>query len=93
MSLFSFFKKNEIENKVNAEIVPNESNIEQDDEITAVISAVLASMDDEETVAAITVAIACMLGRNINDFIVRSIKKSPEIESLWASVGRMNLMR
>jgi len=93
MSLFSFFKKNEIENKANAEIVPNESNIEQDDEITAVISAVLASMDDEETVAAITVAIACMLERNVNDFIVRSIKKSPEIESLWASVGRMNLMR
>jgi len=93
MSLFSFFKKNEIENKVNAEIIPNESNIEQDDEITAVISAVLASMDDEETVAAITAAIACMLGRNTNDFIVRSIKRSPEIESLWASVGRMNLMR
>jgi|LAHS01.1.fsa_nt_gb uncharacterized protein (UPF0333 family) len=38
------------------------SNLEQDeDEITAVISSVLISMDEEETMVAITVAIAAIL--------------------------------
>lgn len=37
------------------------SDIEQEDEITAVISSVLISMDEEETVVAITAAISVIL--------------------------------
>ncbi len=64
------------------------------DEITAVIAATLASIDEEEeTVAAITAAIACVLGKNTGEFIVRNIKRTSEIDSLWALQGRMQLMR
>jgi len=74
-------------------IETNQSNVENQDEITAVIAAVLASMDDEETVAAISAAIAFMLGKSTSDFVVRNIKRTPELDSVWAYAGRMKLMR
>lgn len=65
-----------------------------DDEIAAVIAAVVASMDEEEeTVAAITAAIACMLGKSTSEFIVKNIRRTSEVDSLWALQGRMKLMR
>ena len=95
MSIFSniFKKKDEnIEfNKRNQTTAQVQNN---DEEITAVIAAVVASMDEEEEiVAAITVAIACMLGKSASDFIVKNIKRTSEIDSLWALKGRMKLMR
>ncbi len=75
-------------------IKENQIQTENEDEITAVIAAALALMDDEEeTVAAITAAIACMLGKNTGEFIVRNIRRTSEIDSLWALNGRMKLMR
>lgn len=84
-------------NKKNS--VPSNSKIESkhsddEDEITAVIAAVLASMDDEEeTVAAISAVIACILGKSTSDFVVRNIKRTPELDSIWAFAGRAKLMR
>lgn len=98
MSLFSFFKKSKAEKSVDNRSGLSQSNVvshEDEDEITAVISAVLASMEDEETetVAAITAAIACILGKSTSEFIVRNIKRSHELDSVWAQAGRMKLMR
>lgn len=93
--LRKLFKKNnneELELKDDMQTHMETDNDE--DEITAVIAAVVAAMDEEEeTVAAITAAIACMLGKSTDDFIVRNIKKTSEIDSLWALKGRMKLMR
>ena len=93
MSIFSnLFKKKDEVPELKKEIIFTEN--ENEDEITAVIAAVVASMDEEqETVAAITAAIACMLGKSTNEFIVRNIKRTSEIDSLWALKGRMKLMR
>lgn len=92
MGLFkNLFNKNK--ESSNGNITTNQSNVENQDEITAVIAAVLASMDDEETVAAISVAIACMLGKSTSDFVVRNIKRTPELDPIWACAGRMKLMR
>ncbi len=97
MSLLNFFKKNNAEKIDNINQAANNTaveNKEDEDEIAAVISVVLASMDDEEeTVAAITAAISCMLGRSTSEFVVRNIKRSPELDSIWAQAGRMKLMR
>jgi hypothetical protein len=69
--------------------------IEEDaDEIAAVIAAAVAAMDEEEeTVAAITAAISVILGKRTSEFIVRNIKRTPEMDSIWAHEGRMKLMR
>ena len=78
----NLFKKNKDEEEQN------------EGEIAAVIAAVVASMDEEEeTVAAITAAIACILGTSTSDFIVKNIKRTPELDSIWAMAGRMKLMR
>ena len=92
MGLFKNLFNKKGKESSNAIIDLNHSNGD-DDEITAVIAAVLASMDDEETVAAISAAIACMLGKNTSDFVVRNIKRTPELDSIWACTGRMKLMR
>lgn len=93
MGLFkNLFNKKNKETSI-SNIETNKSSAEDQDEITAVIAAVLASMDDEETVAAISAAIACMLGKSTSDFVVRNIKRTPELDSVWAYAGRMNLMR
>jgi len=87
----SFFKHKEDTEvkKFNEEIIEDD-----EDEIAAVIAAALASMDEEEeTVVAITAAIAMMLGTSANDFIVRNIKRTPEMDPIWAVAGRMKLMR
>lgn len=92
MGLFkNLFNKNK--ETSNSNVTTNQSNEENQDEITAVIAAVLASMDDEETVAAISAAIACMLGKSTSDFVVRNIKRTPELDPIWACAGRMKLMR
>jgi len=94
MSFFSnLFKKNKnVDEYVCIDV--DEDIFEDEDEITAVISAVVASMnEEEEIVAAITVAIACILGTSTNDFIVKNIKRTPQMDSVWSHVGRMNLMR
>jgi len=92
MGLFkNLFNKNK--ESSNGNITTNQSNGENQDEITAVIAAVLASMDDEETVAAISAAIACMIGKSTSDFVVRNIKRTPELDPIWACAGRMKLMR
>jgi Na+-transporting methylmalonyl-CoA/oxaloacetate decarboxylase gamma subunit len=96
--LYSFFKKHEEnteEKNTENKSTVNEIIIEDDeDEIAAVIAAALASMeDDEETVAAITAAIAVMLGSRTDEFIVRNIKRTPDMDPIWAVAGRMKLMR
>lgn len=97
MSLFGgLFKKDKKEEIIisqapSVNVNEAKANTEDEDEITAVIAAVLASMDDEETVAAIMAAITTMLGTS--DFVVRKIKRSPELDSVWAQAGRMQLMR
>jgi sulfur transfer complex TusBCD TusB component (DsrH family) len=92
MGLFkNLFKKevNESEKKEN-----KISAVQEDeDEIAAVISSVLACMDEEETVAAITAAVAVIMGTNTDNFIVRNIKRTPELDSMWSLAGRMKLMR
>ncbi|MGB4438972.1 MAG: sodium pump decarboxylase subunit gamma [Sedimentibacter sp.] len=90
--LGNLFKKN---NEEELEIKNSfQEQSENEDEIAAVIAAVVASMDEEEEiVAAITAAIACILGTSTNDFIVRNIKRTPEMDSIWANAGRMKLMR
>lgn len=96
MSIFSnlFKKKDEEKDQEIQEIINIKTQTNEEDEITAVIAAVVASMDEEEeTVAAITAAIACMLGKSTNEFIVRNIRRTSEIDSLWALKGRMKLMR
>jgi Na+-transporting methylmalonyl-CoA/oxaloacetate decarboxylase gamma subunit len=87
----SFFKHKEDTEvkKFNEEIIEDD-----EDEIAAVIASVLASMDEEEeTVAAITAAIAVILESSTDKFIVRNIKRTPEMDPIWAVAGRMKLMR
>lgn len=87
--LSNLFKRKENESSIETQV-----NGETEDEITAVIAAALAMMDEEEeTVAAITAAIACMLGKGTDEFIVRNITRTSEVDSLWALSGRMKLMR
>ena len=95
MSIFSnLFKKKDEDKQEIQEVITINTQTNEEDEITAVIAAVVASMDEEEeTVAAITAAIACMLGKSTNEFIVRNIRRTSEIDSLWALKGRMKLMR
>lgn len=96
MSIFGnlFKKKNEKETEIKQESIIENQSEQYEDEITAVIAAVVASMDEEEeTVAAITAAICCALGKSTNEFIVRNIRRTSEIDSLWALKGRMKLMR
>ena len=95
MSIFSsLFKKKDEDKDIELITVKPQAQAEDDDEIAAVIAAVVASMDEEEeTVAAITAAIACMLGKSTSDFIVKNIRRTSEIDSLWALKGRMKLMR
>ncbi len=93
MGIFSnlFKKKDEIEIKRDTVHIENKDD---EDEITAVIAAVVASMDEEdEIVAAITAAVSCMLGKSTSEFVVKNIKRTSEIDSLWALRGRMNQMR
>lgn len=97
MSIFDIFKKkSKQDTNVNSAFNHNTSDsMEDEDEIAAVISAVIASMNEEETevVAAITAAIACILGKSTSEFIVKNIKRSPDLDSIWAHAGRMKLMR
>ena len=89
----SFFN-NLFKRKEKCTTVVNQVNGETEDEITAVIAAALAMADeDEEVVAAITAAISCVLGKSTDEFIVRNITRTSEIDSLWALSGRMKLMR
>ena len=90
MGLFSnLFNKNKTQ-----EIEAIETVADDSDEIAAVIAAALASMDEEEEiVAAITAAISVILGKSTSEFIVRNIKRTPEMDSIWAHEGRMKLMR
>ncbi|NYB73900.1 hypothetical protein HZF24_07075 [Sedimentibacter hydroxybenzoicus DSM 7310] len=92
MSFFSnLFRKNKEEE---LSIVNTDSEITNEDEITAVIAAAVASMDEEEeTVAAITAAISCILGKSTSEFIVRNITRTHGLDSVWALKGRMKLMR
>ncbi len=68
--------------------------VEDSDEIAAVISAVVADMNEEEEIlAAITATISMILGKGTNEFIVKNIKRTPEMDSIWAQAGRMKLMK
>ncbi len=93
MSLFSnLFRKNKEEQNLINKI--SNSEIEDEDEITAVIAAAISSMnEEEETVAAITAAISCILGKSTSEFIVRNIIRYSEVDSIWSLKGRMKLMR
>lgn len=95
MSLFNIFKKNKEKSYDQKEDILDMSNLikEDQDEITAVISAVIATMEEEEIVAAITAAISVMLGKSTSEFIVKNIKRTPELDPIWAQVGRIKLMR
>lgn len=88
--LDKLFKKNKQEDLIEI----NTAITEDADEIAAVISAAIAAMDEEEeTVAAITAAISVILGKRSNEFIVRNIKRTSEMDSIWAHEGRMKLIR
>lgn len=97
MSIFDIFRKKEKEVKAPvqsyAEIVKIDNNADDQDEIAAVISAVISCMDEEETVAAIMAAIGYMLGKSTGEFIVKDIKRMPQLDPIWAQAGRMKLMR
>lgn len=56
-------------------------------------TAISIEEDETEIVAAISAAIAYILGKNTSDFIVKNIKRTPELDSSWANAGRMKLMR
>jgi hypothetical protein len=47
----------------------------------------------EAIVAVITGAIASIRGKSTGDFVVRNIKRTASVDSLWAFDGRMKLMR
>lgn len=71
-----------------------EKPLDDSDEIAAVISAVVADMNEEEEIlAAITATISMILGKGTNEFIVKNIKRTPEMDSIWAQAGRMKLMK
>lgn len=94
MSIFSKIFKNKDDERPELKKENQAPEADSEDEITAVIAAAVAAMDEEEeTVAAITAAVACMLGKSIGEFTVRNIKKTSEVDSLWALKGRMKLMR
>lgn len=91
--LDNLFKKNKV---VKEQETPDliHAPDEDKDEITAVIAAAVAAMDEEEEiVAAITAAVSVMLKKGTSEFIVRNIKRTPEMDSIWAHEGRMRLMR
>lgn len=77
--------------------VNTSSAVKNDDEgeIAAVLSAAVAAMEDEESevVAAISAAVAIMLGKSTGDFVVKNIKRVPELDTAWAKAGRAGLMR
>lgn len=62
------------------------------DEITAVIAATIACMDEEEEIAAAIISAISMFEEN-DELIVRNIKRTAELDSIWAHEGRMKLMR
>jgi hypothetical protein len=95
MSLFeNLFKKKRIrDEELNIDNTENEKTPDDKDEIAAVIAATVAAMDEEEEiVAAIIGAVSVVLGKGANEFIVRNIKRTPEMDSIWAHAGRMKLM-
>ncbi|MFA9422264.1 MAG: sodium pump decarboxylase subunit gamma [Sedimentibacter sp.] len=90
--LGNFFNKNKEELKSEKDL--NIVSDREEDEVAAVIAAVVASMDeDEEIVAAITAAIAVMMGTSNSKFTVKNIMRTPEMDPIWAVAGRMKLMR
>lgn len=93
MGLFdNLFKKKSVGEEELKTKHSSKAKTHDEDEIAAVIAAALAAMDEEEEiVAAITAAISVMLGTS--EFMVRNIKRSPEMDSIWAHAGRMKLMR
>ena len=91
MGLFdSLFKKNKQKlTEVKTTFVEDDY-----DEIVAVIAAAVKAMDEEEElVAAITASISMILGKGANEFIVRNIKRTPKMDSIWAHAGMMKLIR
>ena len=49
--------------------------------------------DKDEIAAVIAAAISIVLKKGTNEFIVRNIKRTPEMDSIWAHEGRMKLMQ
>lgn len=96
MGLFNtLFKKRKKVEDFTIEKSPIQIKPDHDeDEIAAVIAAAVAAMDEEdEIVAAITAAVSVILGKGPGELIVRNIKRTPEMDSIWAHVGRIQLMR
>lgn len=95
MGLFdNLFKKKTVEDEELKIKSTTKEKTTDKDEIAAVIAAAVAAMDEEEEiVAAITAAISIILGKGTDEFIVRNIKLTPELDSIWAHAGRMKLMR
>ncbi len=93
MGLFdNLFKKNKDKEQMPQEVLQTQE--EDTEEIAAVIAAAVAAMDEEEEiVAAITAAISVILGKRTDEFIVRNIKRTYEMDSIWAHAGRMKLMK
>lgn len=54
---------------------------------------VMTMEEETQIVAAITAAVAMMLAKDASEFIVRNIKRSPDLDPIWAQAGRMKLMR
>jgi hypothetical protein len=93
VGLFINLFKKDNQKTEDLEEVKSPSIKENDDEIAAVIASVVACMDEEETVAAITAAIACVMGTSADHFIVRNVKRTSELDSIWSMAGRLKLMR
>ncbi|HHY99618.1 MAG TPA: hypothetical protein PLV23_02600 [Sedimentibacter sp.] len=95
MSLFkNLFKKRKDVSLLSDEALITKAGEQDEDEIVAVIAATMAAMEEEEEiVAAITGALSIVLGKDPGEFIVRNIKRTSDMESIWAHVGRMQLMR
>jgi len=95
MSLFkNLFRKTKDEGLLPDQALKRKEARQEEDEIAAVIAATMAAMEEEEEiVAAITGALAIMLGKDTSEFIVRNIKRTSDMESVWSHVGRMQLMR
>ena len=66
---------------------------EQNDELTAVIAAAIACAEEEEEIIAAIISAIYMFEKQSDKLIIKNIKRTASIESIWAHEGRMKLMR
>ncbi|MFA9423123.1 MAG: hypothetical protein ACERLG_06075 [Sedimentibacter sp.] len=67
-----------------------ESSNEKKDDVNL---EVINFEDEDEIISVITAALTCILEKGSNNFFVKNIKRTPELDSIWSLTGRMKLMR